>query len=728
MAIQRPTFHEAWYRVANLRPRLLPYVRVSKQHYRGQLWYVIDNSTSGQYCRVGKEACWLIGWLDGRRSVSEAWRMCNQQFGDSALTQGEVIQLLGQLHSLNLLHTDLPPNAEALFNRYRKRTRRRLQNRLTNILFIYLPLVDPDRFLDNWVSLFGHVFTWLGLAIWTILIAAGLSVALGNLQGLVHESNRILVGENLLWLYLSLAGVKIIHEFSHAFACKRFGRLSQTGGEVHGMGVMFLVFFPLPYLDASSAWAFRSKWRRAMVGAAGVMAELAMAAVAAIVWANTSPGTLHAVAYNVMFVASVSTILFNGNPLLRFDAYYVLSDLIEIPNLAQRSTSYLYYLVKRYAWGVKELRSPAKGMGERIWFVAYGTASTVYRLFISIRILLFLNDRLPEPLFILVPMFAMAAIGGWVLLPLGRFVHYLLVGAELERHRLRAFASVLTLAGILVASIGVVKVPDYHRIEGVVEPVAYSVVRAGADGFIADFAASGTQVSPGDSPLLQERNVELELQRKIAVTDRNVLELRRRQALLGERARVQVLDNQLDALDKKLAKIDTDIASLRIVPPISGTWVAPDIDRLTGAFVRRGQPIGTLLTLDESIIRATAGQGLVATLIEQSDKEVQMRVRGNPHLQMTGQIEKIFPAGQEILPSEALGYLAGGTISTTSLDPNQLKTAERFFEIRIRPERDETVRLFSGQRIIARIRMHPKPLAHKWWLAARQLFQRRFRI
>jgi putative peptide zinc metalloprotease protein len=97
------------------------------------------------------------------------------------------------------------------------------------------------------------------------------------------------------------------------------------------MGVMFLVFFPLPYVDASSAWAFRKKWQRAIVGMAGVMAELAAASIAAIVWTQTSTGTVHIIAYNVIFVASVSTLLFNGNPLLRFDAYYVLADLLEIP-------------------------------------------------------------------------------------------------------------------------------------------------------------------------------------------------------------------------------------------------------------------------------------------------------------------------------------------------------------------------------------------------------------
>jgi putative peptide zinc metalloprotease protein len=159
MAVHRPTFHEAWYRVANLRPRLLPCVRVHRQHYRGQLWYVLDNPASGQYCRVGEEAYGLIGYLDGCHTVSDAWQMNNRRFGDRALTQGEAIQLLGQLHGLNLLQTDLPPNAEALFNRHRRRVRRQIQGRLMNILFIHLPLWDPDRFLERWTAVFGQIFT-----------------------------------------------------------------------------------------------------------------------------------------------------------------------------------------------------------------------------------------------------------------------------------------------------------------------------------------------------------------------------------------------------------------------------------------------------------------------------------------------------------------------------------------------------------------------------------------
>jgi putative peptide zinc metalloprotease protein len=244
-----------------------------------------------------------------------------------------------------------------------------------------------------------------------VLLGVGAYFLSDNVTGLWHQASGVLAPDNLPLLYLAFILVKVFHEFGHAFACKKFGREEGTGGEVHAMGIMFLVFMPLPYIDASSAWAFRRKWHRAVVGAAGVLVELAIAAVAAIVWARTAEGTaFHAIAYNVMFIASISTVIFNGNPLLRFDGYYVLSDLVEIPNLSQRALGYLYYLVRRYVWRVRKVQSPAHTRGEGVWFVVYGVASTAFRVFISIRIVLFLGDRLPKELFFVAVAFGIGAV------------------------------------------------------------------------------------------------------------------------------------------------------------------------------------------------------------------------------------------------------------------------------------------------------------------------------
>jgi len=728
MAVDRPTFHEAWYRVANLRPRLLSGVRVYRQHFRGQPWFVMENPTSDQFSRISEEAYRFIGLLNGRRSVSDAWQICNDQLGDRAPTQGEVIQLLGQLHSANLLYVELPPDSEALFLRRRKRIHREVQNYLMNLLFARVPLLDPNRFLDRWVGLFGRVFSWLGLPLWLGLVATGVYFVIGNAAELIGQSSEVLDPDNLVFLYLSFVLIKVLHEFSHAFACKRFGRLNGTGGEVHKMGVMFLVLFPLPYVDASSAWAFRSKWHRALVGMAGVMAELAAASVAAIIWANTSTGTLHIIAYNVIFVASVSTLLFNGNPLLRFDAYYVLTDLIEIPNLGQRARQYLSYLGKRYAWGLQRAWNPAYTGGERLWFIFYGSASTVYRIYISIRILLFLNNRLPKPLFILVPVLAFSAIFAWLLVPLGKFLHYLAVNEELSRNRFRAVASTLLVVSALVAGLGVLRLPDYCRVEGIIEPAGLSIVYAESDGFVTGSLASQTKVSPEGPAVMEAVNPVLEAERRSLLAQRRALEVRRRRAVMEEVAAAQILDEQLVALDEKIARVQQQISSLHLVASSSGTWVSPEIEYTKGRYVHRGEEIGLVANLDDLLVRATAGQNTAALLIEQARRQVEIRANGRPERTITGTIEKIFPAGQEQLPSQALGYAVGGSMAVDLRDPSGTKTAEKFFEIRIQPQRDESTGWLAGQRVVVRVPLRPKSLAAQAYHYGRQLFQRRFHI
>jgi len=728
MVVERPTFHEAWYRVARLRPRLLASVQVYRQHFRGQMWYVLENPANNKFSRMSTDAYHFIAMLDGRRTVADVWHTCSEQLGDRAPTQGEVIQLLGQLYSSNLLYAEMAPDTESLFNRYRIRIRREIQGFFTNLLFIRIPLLDPDHFLDRWVGIFGRFFSLIGLMLWLIVISAGLYFVISNIRELVYQSSDVLAPGNLVLLYLSMVLIKVFHEFGHAFVCKKFGRLNGSGGQVHVMGVMFLVFVPLPYVDASSAWAFRKKWHRAIVGMSGVMVELFAAAIATIVWANTSTGTLHIIAYNIIFVASISTLLFNGNPLLRFDAYYVLSDLVEIPNLSQRSKSYIYYLIKKYCWKVRGVRNPAHSWGEKVWFVFYGIASTAYRVFICIRILLFLNDRLPEELFILVPFFATSAIIAWVLVPLGKFIRYLATSGELARVRGRAVGSTLGSLTLIAACTGILRVPDYCRVEGIVEPVDLAIVHVESDGFVSDFLPSGQIVSPDGNSLIEAVNPELEAEKKSLLAELRVLQTRRRIAETREIAAAQILSEQIEALEEKIARVDFELSSLHLQPTLTGTWVSPDIEKVRGMYLRRGQQIGFVANLDNVLIRATAGQALAAMLVEQAFKHLEIRVKKQPDVMLTGEIEKIFPAGLEVLPSEALGYAVGGSMATLSQDPRGIRTAEKFFEIRIRPDPDSSVRLLTGQRVVARIQLRPKPLAVQWWLFLRQLFQRRFHI
>jgi len=728
MAIKRPTFHESWYRVADLKPRLLSSVQIYRQNFRRQLWYVLENPSNNEFSRISICAYRFVALLDGQRTVAEVWHICNKQMCDEAMTQGEIIQLLGQLYTANLLCAEMPPDTQSLLSRYKIRIKRKFQSFFTNLLFIRIPLLDPDHFLGRWVNIIEKVFTLKGLAAWLVIVVTGLAFVIANFRELIHQSIDILAPANLIWLYISLFLVKVFHEFSHAFACKSFGKRNGSGGQVHTMGIMFLVFVPLPYVDASSAWAFRDKWHRAMVGMAGVAAELLLAGIAAIFWSVSSTGTLHIIAYNIIFIASLSTLVFNGNPLLRYDAYYVLSDLTELPNLTQRSREYIFYLVKRYCWDLKHTPNPAHTVSEQIWFGFYGTASTLYRIFISIKILFFLNRILPEQFFVLVPILAISALVMWGLIPLGRFINYLARGSELVRNRSRAVWSTLGMVFVLVFFLGILPAPHHIRVEGVVEPVNLAIIYAETDGFIRELLDSPVSVSTDSPALIRAENPKLEAEKISIMADRRGLEAKLRIAQTQEPAAAQIFTEQLGALDEKIQRIDFEVRSLNFISPLSGTWVSSDVEKSKGIYVRRGQEIGIVGSLDDVRIRATAGQSVAALLFEKPCQDLEIRIRNRPHNTINGKIEKILPAGLDILPSQALGYAIGGSTPTQTGDPNGIKAAENFFEIRIRPDSDNSTQLLTGQRVIARIKLPSTPLAVQWWNSLRQLFQRRFRI
>ncbi len=734
MSVDRPTFSESWYRVAALKPRLRCTVQTYRQHYRGRMWQVMRDPATNQFYRVDDAAYTFIAMLDGKRTVAQAWEVINEKLGDRAPTQGEVIQTLGQLYAANLLQAELAGDAAALFDRYKKRVRREVQSYLMNLLFMRIPLIDPERFLDRWVGVFGWAFSLPGLALWGMLLLTGLYFVVGRWDDLARQSGNVLDVDNLVALYLSTTLIKLIHEFGHGFSCKAFGRRQHSGGEVHTMGVMLMVLIPLPYVDASSSWALRSKWQRAVIAAAGMYVELAVAAVAAIVWAQTNQATtfmglaVNDIAFNVIFVASVTTILFNANPLLRYDGYYILSDLAEIPNLAQRSKDYFYYLVKRYAWGMKRAVNPAQTHDEKPWLAVYAVASSAYRVFVSFAILLFVADQL----FFLGVVMAVAAVFAWVVVPLYKLLQYLATSPELLRNRQRAVLSTAAAAAVLAVALGLVPIPEHGRAEGVVEARQLAVVRAGTDGFVSAFEPSGVRTQQDGAPLLTSINLELEARIAAVEADRVLTEVRWRQAVAEDLAAAQVQAQQLAAIQSQLERLREQHDQLKIIPAFPGVWVSPQVEQLQGAYVKRGEAVGLLATVDDLIIRAVADQRLGPRLREEvgMGKPVSVRVRGRPEDHFTGRIEKLSDTGGTRLPSVALGSVGGGAIHTREDDPDGLKAAEPFFEVQVNPDgaAESGVTLYNGQRVVVRFRLPGSPIAQQLWRSLRQLVQRRFQM
>ncbi|HEX7008633.1 MAG TPA: HlyD family efflux transporter periplasmic adaptor subunit, partial [Phycisphaeraceae bacterium] len=558
---------------------------------------------------------------------------------------------------------------------------------------------------------------------------AGLVSLAGRGEEWLHQARDVLAADNLPWLYASLVLIKALHELGHGVACKRMGRQERVSGEVHTLGVMLLALLPVPYVDASSAWAFRSKWRRAVVGVAGMYVELAAAAVAAVIWSRTAQGTaVHIIAHNAMLIASVSTVLFNANPLLRFDGYYILSDLLEIPNLSQRSQEYLSYLARRYALGVRRAVNPAQGRSERFWLAFYGVASSFYRVVVALGVALFVLERF----FFIGALLLIGSVVGWVVLPMGKMVRYLLTDAELTRVRGRALAVSGGAAACVVVLTGVVPMPQRGTAQGVVEPRQWAGVFMGADGFVQQVLPSGQQVSPGGAVLVEARSATLTAHLEELRARRDAAEAQFRQTRLVNVAAAMALAQQIEALDGQIQRAKEEQAALRVEPPLAGVWLAPDLEQRVGAYVRRGEPLGVVATLEELVVRVAADQYLGPRLAMEAGEgqAVRMRIDGQPRWTYTGAIERILPAGQRRLPSPALGRPSGGAVAVSPEAEAGDVTAEPFFEVRIRPDDPPAGAppLLAGQRVVVRFELPPRPMLAQVWQSLRQLMQRRLHI
>lgn len=740
MAVPRPTFSESWYRVAQIHPRLRPHVQISRQSFRGQLWYVLQDHTNNAFFRFSEPAYRLIAMLDGKRTVDESWKACNETLGDSALTQGETIQLLGQLYTSNLLQADVSPDANLLFARYNKRRQREVQSYLMSILFARIPIWDPDAFLDRWLPLVGWIFSWKGVAVWLGLIAW----ALYDITSIPAFAEKLSAGpasvfnpDNVLMLYICFALIKACHEMGHAISCKKFGVEQGTGGEVHVIGIMLFFFSPVPYVDASSSWSLPSKWKRIIVAAAGMWVELAIASVAGMVWAHTNEGTLHQICYNVMFIASVSTVLFNANPFLRYDGYYILSDLLEMPNLMQRSRDAVFYMVTKYVWGVQNKINPCYSMTEQLVLPLYSIGAFIMRCVVSFGILGYLASTLSGPLLILAAALTIMAVIMWIFVPTIRFIRYLLTHQELSRTRNRALWTTGLAAATAFVLVGLIPLPHHERAQGVVESEIMPEIAPATDGFLVavppDLTADKdtVHVTKNDSWLLKLENRELVARRNALYSERQQAVVQRNLALANDPAKAQIYEEQIQGSDESLAILDEQIAALTLHSPANGLLVAPQIQTRIGSYLKRGEKIGYVIDPDHLIVRAVALNELAGQIDTESNGTVEVRVQGRPDVLFTGKIFARFPAGQDQLRWQSLASAAGGDIATDSQDQHGQKALENFFEFVIQDLTPEgktvaTPELLVGQRVIVRFELKRKPLAQQAWIMLLRVVQKRF--
>jgi len=698
-----------WLHVAELRPRLRTHVRIIAQDCRGERWYLLHDESAGRFSRFNAIAYEVIGRLNGDFTVEEIMHLANTARGtEGALEAEDILNILTQLHSAEVLRDALPMGVKDVLNRYAKfqHSKRRT---LSNPLAIRIPLFDPDRLLNYLAPLARLCFSSIGLWLWmsAMLMALVLAVAHGQEIAATVAAKTLNTSEILAFAIL-FPIIKILHELGHGMAVKA------GGGEAHETGITLLLLMPVPYIDASAAWAFRDKRRRALVGAAGILVELFLSALGLFAWLLTEPGIVKEIAFNMMLIGGVSTLLFNGNPLVRFDGYYVLEDLIEIPNLASRSSRFYLYLIQKYFLGLADSHTPVTAKGERVWFFFYGLASPVYRLTVLISIALYLSSE-----FLIVGVIlASWAIFVQILKPLLLTLRFLATSQRLEARRTRAFFMFATL---IFGCIGLLllPVPLTTQTQGVIWLNNQGEILTPSDSFVKDvLLASGSDVKSG--------NLLLILEDKALIAQHEILEARLRELRTEQfferessRVRAAMVEDDIKAVTAELKQVTSQLAALQVLSPLSGRFILHDPHELHGKFVRKGEMLGYIIHSEQPIVRAVVKQDSVGLLRSRAVSiEVMLAEQMDAPVQAT--LLREIPAGSTTLPSAALGGLGGGQISIDTRDELGLTATERVFQLDLALPAGTNVRGIGG-RAYVRLDYGYEPLWRQWTRSIQQL-------
>ncbi len=697
------------YELRQLRPRLREDVSCTWQSYGGAECYVLEDESRGSFFRIGVPEYTFLSLLDGRTSVGDAITQTVSVLGPDAFDEQQAAVICHWLAESKLLAPEGPgrENGEAS-----KADAVRVARRL-NPLSMRLPLGCPEPLLSALDRLVGGMFSLGGLLLWLAVMAVAMWQLAPYSEQLWRESAVILSPHNWLWIALWGIGLKVIHEASHGLACQRFG------GRVREAGIVFILLAPVPYVDLTSTWRL-PKWRRIVTSAAGMFAELLIAGLAGILWANTADELLRQHLLQLILTASVVTLLFNANPLMRFDGYYILADLLELPNLAAHGQQKLIHSTKRWLLGVRS-SSPTWPEG-RTWLAAtYGVLSALWRTVVSVSLIVAAAVWFEGAGIAL----AAGAVFAWFVQPIWRGLRFVLFGSRFEKpHRIRFLAITTCAAASLAWTL--TSVTAWHSISlpGVVESVDAAIVRAESPGFVEEVCVeSGQSVQEGD-PLVRLSNHELETQRQQLVIEIERSELRSRTfQQAGELAARLAEDDNCAGLRSTLAELDQSCELLLVRAPRSGLVSASDLPSLLGSYVSPGRELLVIGNPDEKEIRVLVSQEQFEAASLSLDRVVTVRVIDDGFA-TTGTLRKLDPRATTQSPHPALCAGAGGPIATkvaSSGAATHSRDSQEFVEPHVigyvSLDRVSSQLLGSGQLATVRIAESPRPLGH--WLLER---------
>jgi len=647
-------------------PKLRDDLAVTPQTFGGQRIYIVEDPLSGNFYRLGLRECEFLFQLDGTRSVQTVLQHLAETTQGQPLSEGEAIALCHWLVGAELVSTPTSVLPERLADVAALREQRSGLARI-NPLMIRIPLLVPDRFLELLRPWLGWIYSPPVVALAAVLlVVAGIRLLADGGQLFVQSLDGIFAPAQQLKLLACSLVLKLAHEISHGVACRRYG------GYVRESGVLLLLFAPIPYIDVTSSWKFRSKWQRIQVAAAGMYVELILAAVAALVWSTTDQGPLNQLCANVVLMASITTVIFNANPLMRFDGYYILSDWLEIPNLYSSGQQYVMRLAKRVFLNVSTPNSlPPTLRGT--WVKLYGCCAFVWRLMICVSLVAGAAALFHGAGIVL----AIVASAIWLLPPVCRLARYLFRPASDELpQRLRLVATAGGLVLLVLVAPYWIPWPFAKRAPAIVRYAPLEIVRSESAGFVQQVCVrSGQPVAKGEVLAVLENE---ELASECRLLDLAVQQASVRCRMLRKRrkmAALQAEQQQLSAVTEQFEEKRCQLSRLTICASRAGTIIGRNLEVLVGTYLKEGDEICGIGDERQKEILISINQDDVNVFHEHLSQTVAIRMPGSR--KMSGILERIPPSASRRLPHAAFGTTLGGPLMVRARSDTPASAADR---------------------------------------------------
>lgn len=711
-------FSDNWFIVSKLNVSLLDSIIVHKHYFKNTVWYLLEEVHNNKHFRIDQVTYNFIKSLDFKLNLDENWQKYIKSNPLQSPTQDEVIDILIQMHSNNLLYFKNLAQNEYIFDKIQEKKKKELLQKINSFLFIKIPIFNPNKLLNKISYLVKYFFSKFSFVVWLLVILFAANSVINNADEVFSKSQGLLAPDNLFLLYVSVFILKLFHELSHGIAIKKYN------GDVYTFGFMFILFTPLPYVDASNSWVLKSKWQRILVSFAGMYIELFLAAIFALIWANTGEGTLNSLAFNIMIAGSVTSILFNGNPLLKFDSYFILSDYLEIPNLYQRSHAYTLAIFKKLFFNL-ETQLQKQTNNESIQLVLYGVLSYIYKLFLTVVIVFFVADQWFE-IGVIVFLISFYTL---ILKPIKTFLKFLFYDTQLHKKRKKVVTISTAIFLIFVMFIAMYPINDSIKAKGVVNLKSKEKIYIKADGILKKIHITNTQfVNKGDL-LFEFTNKELdfELQESTAMMLATKNELHK--ALNGVISQVKPIQERIVFLNNKINYLEQKKKDLKVIAPYSGIIIIEkEISKYLNSYVKDYMKLAEIFHGNTYEFIGVVTQDMAEKLFNKNDLKTEVKLYTNIEQTIKLENSAVIPHEKNQLPSAVLGWMGGGSIEVLNTDENGLNTKESFFEIKGELVNKEKLKYFQSQYGVMKISLGTTNLFDLLRVEFYQLMQKRYRL